>query len=174
MVPAVLGIAAIIAALPGGYLIALANSQKYSDNLKEARARLTGLYIQAIANLFHNVREIQNSSDRSIVDILSSENYLPAVRQIAEIMATRDKLVQLFNRIQNTNLYARYSLFGMILLVLSVLLPEAVEIPNILTYTWWVLLTIMIILVIYLFGVLFRSEKHFNKLISKTLYQDHV
>ena len=108
MVAIVLGVAAILVVLPGGYLFKLSTAEKFSDNLREVRIRLTGQYIQSFSDLYKSIALEEQSSGLSVVEILSGGSHISAIRELGELLSARDLSFHLFRRLQKASLYCRY------------------------------------------------------------------
>lgn len=158
------------------YLVTLPSHQKYSEKLKEAIARLSSQYVQAIADLYSEIKEDELSTNRTVNDILTEDEYLSASRRIADLIGTRDRLVNLHNQLETVNLSARYSIFALILYLFIGALPDSFnfQLHQYVVIGWWVGLFLLISLNVFFLFIIFRAERIFNMMVSDTLYKDHV
>ena len=155
----VLGVAAILVVLPGGYLLKISTSVRYSEGSREARILLTGKYIRVLEDLFIDIANSVADSGLTVGELLSGDSYIPQIRDLNQILSTRDSIGQNLGRLQRASLYARNSLLALIVLLISSLVRQFSQIPDVLVFFWLVGMATALATTLVQFLRIFSAER---------------
>lgn len=168
----ILGVAAVLVVLPGGYLLKYVTSERFAEDYQASRNILTNRYVELLAEIFEKISSETTASGVTAKDLLSGGSYIGEIKEVGKILATRSQVGGYLRKLFSISLYCRITLFILVLILLSALVTNTIQVHTNLVIVWWILITIFGFATLVLLFTLFIIEHRFIQQTHHIRYGD--